>query len=90
MKTRKYELSAQATVALIQLLRDARVFRVNAFRPIVVFPDNPGELLDAVLAFLTELTDLSDDEKALKAELAQMPSRGRASLGRAIRAAMEP
>lgn len=88
MKTRKYELSARAKVALAQLLRDSRVFRVHAFRPIVVFPDNPRELLDAVLGFLTELTDLSDDEEALKAELARMPSKARASLGRAICAAL--
>jgi len=75
---KSYELSPQATAALSELLRDEDFLA-----------DDPSDMLDDVLAFLSEVTDASEAEKVLKRELARMPRLARASLGRAIRAGLE-
>jgi hypothetical protein len=75
MTMKQYTLSDVATRALSTILLDED-FAADA----------PSVMLDDVLAYLSELTDLSEEEARLKWELETMPDGARHSMSRAIAA----
>lgn len=76
MAMKEYTMSDAALCALSELLRDED-FAADA----------PSVMLDAVLGYLSESTDLSEEEARLKWELEAMPDAARQSMSRAIAAA---
>jgi len=76
MAMQEYTLSETALQALNEILPDAD-FGAGA----------PSLLLDDALSYLSELTDLSEGEAWLKAELEAMPDQARQSISRALAAA---
>lgn len=77
MSPKTYSLSETARRALNQALRDEDFLA-----------GEPEDMLDAILAWLSELADRSPNEEALYRELAAMPDFARRSMSRAIRAAL--